>query len=179
MKVTNDLVRSRLDKLAQLASRGIAPYAYSCDVTHRSREILDDAATFAERGETVRIAGRLVARRPMGKAGFGHLLDRDGRIQVYFKRDDLGADAFDLWKLLDVGDWIWVEGAVFQTRTGEWTVAAHRISLLSKSLMPLPEKWHGLRDRETRYRQRYVDLVMNEEVRAVFRLRARLVSAIR
>ena len=179
MKITNDLVRSRFLKLEQLQELGIAPYAYSYRVTHQAGALLADPAGFEQRAERVRIAGRLISKRPMGKAGFGHLLDGSGRIQLYFKKNEIGDDAFALFKLLDVGDLIGIEGTIFKTRTGEWTVQVCAIELLAKSLMPLPEKWHGLRDKETRYRQRYTDLIMNEEVREIFRLRTRIVTAMR
>jgi lysyl-tRNA synthetase, class II len=126
----------------------------------------------------VRVAGRLVARRGHGKAGFGHVLDGTGRIQVYFRNDVLG-DGFARYELLEVGDWVGVEGALFRTRTGEITVRAESVELLAKSIRPLPEKWHGLTDPETRFRQRYADLFVNLEVREVFRRRAKIVSRIR
>src|SRR5262249_21982335 len=129
-------------------------------------------------GERVRLAGRVMTLRGHGKAGFAHLLDASGPIQIYFRQDQLG-DHFRRYELLDVGDWIGVDGPVFRTRTGEITVRADAVELLAKSVRRLPEKWHGLKDPETRYRQRYVDLFMNLEVREVFRRRARLVRACR
>jgi lysyl-tRNA synthetase class 2 len=119
-----------------------------------------------------------VARRGHGKAGFGHVLDGSGRIQVYFRSDVMG-EAFHRYELLEVGDWVGVTGSLFRTRTGEITVRAEQVELLAKSIRPLPEKWHGLTDPETRYRQRYADLFVNLEVREVFRRRARIVSRIR
>src|SRR5262249_30711784 len=113
-----------------------------------------------------------------GKAGFAHLLDRSGRVQIYFRADALG-DAFRRYELLDVGDWVGIEGALFRTRTGEITVRAEQVELLAKAMRPLPEKWHGLRDPEPPFRQRYAALFMNLEVRQVSRRRARLISAMR
>lgn len=125
------------------------------------------------------VAGRLVAKRGHGKTCFGHLQDRTGRVQVYFRRDDLGDSVFEQVDLLDVGDLVGVEGFVFRTRTGETTIHVRSLQLLAKSLRPLPEKWHGLKDVETRFRQRYVDLIVNPEVREIFRKRARFITGLR
>jgi lysyl-tRNA synthetase class 2 len=173
------LRQERRDKIARWRALGVEPYAWRYAVTHRAADCLarGDAVT-EEPGERVRVAGRLVSLRGHGKAGFGHLLDASGRLQVYFRRDRLG-DHFARYELLDVGDWVGVEGPLFRTRTGEITVRAERLELLAKSLRPLPEKWHGLKDPETRFRQRYADLFMNLEVRETFRRRARLVSSMR
>uniref|UniRef100_A0A832I366 Lysine--tRNA ligase n=1 Tax=Eiseniibacteriota bacterium TaxID=2212470 RepID=A0A832I366_UNCEI len=173
------LREQRRAKIAQWRALGVEPFAWRYDVTHTAAQCLarGDAVTETP-GERVRVAGRLVARRGHGKAGFGHLLDASGRLQVYFRQDQLGA-AFARFELLDVGDWVGVEGPLFRTRTGEITVRADGLELLAKSLRPLPEKWHGLRDPETRFRQRYADLFMNLEVRETFRRRARIVSSIR
>ncbi len=175
----DELIRQRREKIARWRAIGVAPFAYSYDPTHRAAELTarGDAVT-QEPGEIVRIAGRVMTLRGHGKAGFAHVLDGTGRIQVYFKAEILGTQ-FGRYELLDVGDWIGVEGPLFRTRTGEITVRADRIELLAKSLRPLPEKWHGLRDPETRYRQRYADLFVNLEVREVFRRRARMISALR
>jgi len=175
----DELIRQRRDKIARWRAIGVPPFAYSYDPTHQSAELLawGDAVT-QEPGEVVRIAGRVMTLRGHGKAGFAHLLDGSGRIQVYFKAEVLG-EHFGRYELLDVGDWAGIEGPVFRTRTGEITVRADRVELLAKSLRPLPEKWHGLRDPETRYRQRYADLFVNLEVREVFRRRARMIGALR
>jgi lysyl-tRNA synthetase class 2 len=171
---------ARKAKLEALRSRGIEPYPYAFDVTHRAQQVLDlGGAVTTEPGMDVAVAGRLMARRGHGKAGFGHLLDQSGRVQVYAREDVLGPDAYAVWDLLDVGDWVGVKGRVFRTRTGEITVQAASLELLAKSMRPLPDKWHGLSDPETRYRQRYADLFMNVEVREVFRRRALLFSTIR
>jgi lysyl-tRNA synthetase class 2 len=179
MKITNDLVRSRFEKLELLAGMGVAPFAYSAAVTHRSAEILAHSETLVQSGETVRLAGRFMAKRGHGKASFGELLDAAGRIQLYFREDALGETNYALLRLLDLGDWIAVAGQVFLTRTGEVTVAVRELTLLAKALFPPPSQWHGLKDVETRYRQRYADLIVNDEVRRVFRLRTAVVSAIR
>jgi lysyl-tRNA synthetase, class II len=175
----HELMRQREEKLAQWRTLGVEPYAYRYEPTHHAAEILAwGEAVTQEPGQRVRVAGRIAALRGHGKAGFAHLLDGSGRLQLYFRADALG-EQFKRYELLDVGDWIGVEGAVFRTRTGEITVKVEAVELLAKSMRPLPEKWHGLKDPETRFRQRYADLFTNLEVREVFRRRARLVSAIR
>jgi len=174
-----ELKRQRLEKLERWRAIGVAPYAYRYDTTHAVQDLLarGDAIT-DQPGDVVSVAGRLMALRGHGKAGFAHLLDATGRIQLYFRQDQLG-DQFARYELLDVGDWIGVRGPLFRTRTGEITVRVDAVELLAKSMRPLPEKWHGLRDPETRFRQRYADLFMNLEVRETFRRRAKLVSALR
>src|SRR5262249_41514109 len=174
-----ELMRQRLEKIERWRALGVAPYAYRYDVTHHAAELLarGDAVT-AEPGERVRVAGRVMALRGHGKAGFAHLLDGSGRIQLYARQDQLG-EGFAHWELIDVGDWIGAAGPLFRTRTGEITVRVDAVELLAKSMRPLPEKWHGLKDPETRFRQRYADLFMNLEVRETFRKRARLVAAFR
>lgn len=185
----NFVLQARRDKLARLEERGIAPYAYRYERTHSAAEAV---AVLGDRdeGERVRVAGRLVAWRGHGKTAFAHLSDPTGRIQLYFRRDDLGPDAFDTVELLDIGDVIGVEGPVFRTRTGEATVRAESFELLAKSLRPLPfgkeevqdgvvVRHSGFSDPEQRYRQRYADLAVHPEVRAVFIARARMISAIR
>ena len=185
----NFVLQARRDKLARLEERGIAPYAYRYERTHSAAEavtVLGDG----DEGERVRVAGRLVAWRGHGKTAFAHLSDPTGRIQLYFRRDDLGPDAFDTVQLLDIGDVVGVEGPVFRTRTGEATVRAESFELLAKSLRPLPfgkeevqdgvvVRHSGFADPEQRYRQRYADLAVHPEVRAVFIARARMISAIR
>ena len=175
----HDLMRQREEKLARWRALGVEPYAYRYEPTHHAAEILawGDRVT-PEPGPRVRVAGRVMNLRGHGKTGFAHLLDGSGRVQLYFRADELG-EGFGRFELLDVGDWIGVEGAVFRTRTGEITVRVGSVELLAKSMRPLPEKWHGLRDPQTRFRQRYADLFMNLDVREVFRRRSRLISAIR
>jgi lysyl-tRNA synthetase class 2 len=170
---------SRRQKLDQLRASGVPAYAYAYPVTHRSARIRSDASALEASGETVRVAGRLLTKRGHGKASFAHIKDADGPLQIYVREDVLGPEAYALATELDLGDWIGVEGVVFHTKTGETTVRADAIQLLAKSLRPLPEKWHGLTDVETRYRQRYADLVVNDDVRAVFRARANILRAVR
>jgi lysyl-tRNA synthetase class 2 len=169
----------RRTKLEALRAAHVEPIAYRFDVTHGSATILADAAGLEAAGTTVRYAGRLMTKRGHGKASFAHLKDRDGLLQIYLREDALGADAYAAALEWDLGDWIGVEGTVFLTRTGEVTVKVERASFLAKALRPLPEKWHGLTDVEIRYRQRYTDLIVNDEVRAVFRTRTAIVRAMR
>jgi lysyl-tRNA synthetase class 2 len=174
-----ELMRQRREKLAQWRSLGVDPYAYRFEPTHDAAGLVARGEAVTQTpGETVRIAGRILTLRGHGKAGFAHLLDGSGRIQLYFRAEHLG-EQFRRYQLLDVGDWIGVTGPLFRTRTGEITVRVHDVQPLAKALRPLPEKWHGLKDPETRFRQRYADLFMNLEVREVFRRRARLTAAMR
>jgi lysyl-tRNA synthetase class 2 len=166
-------------KLDALVARGVQPYAYRFDVTHGSARIRAEHEALATSGQAVRFAGRLMTKRGHGKASFAHLKDSDGLLQVYLREDALGPDSYALALDLDMGDWVGVEGTVFRTKTGEITIKATRVTLLSKSLRPLPEKWHGLTDVEIRYRQRYTDLIVNDDVRGVFRARATMIRAIR
>ncbi len=179
MNSTNEVVNHRIQKLEEIRELGIDPYPYTFDVSHPAQAILDQSETLIETGMPVTVAGRLMAKRGHGKAGFAHILDRTGRIQLYIRKDRLGDESYDLYsRILDVGDFIGVSGTVFRTRTEEVTVAVESLTLLSKSIRPLPEKWHGLQDVETRYRQRYVDLIMNPDVREIFLIRSRLIRAI-
>ena len=169
----------RRAKLQALEQSGASPYAYRYDVTHRSGRVRADHTALESSGQTVRVAGRLMTKRGHGKASFAHVKDQDGLLQIYLREDALGPEAYAHALDYDLGDWIGVEGTVFTTKTGEITVKAAAVTLLAKSLRPLPEKWHGLTDVEIRYRQRYTDLIVNDEVRAVFLTRGRLVRAIR
>jgi len=171
----------RIAKLAHLRESGIDPYP--ARVRYR-QTVAQALASYKDATEgqqvTVQVAGRLMAIRAMGKSTFAHIMDGSGRLQVYFRRDVLGESIYDgLLKDIEVGDFIGVEGPLFLTRTGEVTVEVTAMTLLSKALLPLPEKWHGLRDVETRYRQRYLDLIANEDVRKIFVTRTRIVSAVR
>jgi lysyl-tRNA synthetase, class II len=174
----------RRAKLHELRAQGIDPYPPRLprERTHTAAETIAgfEAGQLAADQE-VTLAGRLMAVRVMGKAAFAHIEDGTGRIQIYLKRDVLGTEVYDtLFKhLIDLGDFISVSGPVFATRTGEITCEVHALALLAKALNPLPDKWHGLKDQETRYRQRYVDLLANEEVRTIFRTRSLVVSAAR
>ena len=174
----HEQVKVRRDKLAALCEAGKNPYEITkYDWDTKNQEIRDN---FEElEGKTVRIAGRMMSRRVMGKASFMDLLDSTGRLQVYVRRDDVGEEDYADFKKWDIGDILGVEGTVFRTQKGEISVHTTHIKLLSKSLLPLPEKFHGLRDTDTRYRQRYVDLIVNPEVRDTFYKRSRILTEIR
>jgi lysyl-tRNA synthetase class 2 len=169
----------RRAKLDALRARGVEPFAYRFDPTHSSTAILAEAASLEAAVSPVRYAGRLLTKRGHGKASFAHLRDRRGLIQIYLRADTLGESEYAAALEWDAGDWIGVEGSVFTTRTGETTIKVDRATMLAKALRPLPEKWHGLTDVEIRYRQRYTDLIVNDEVRAVFEARSRIVRALR
>ncbi|MCX5800674.1 MAG: lysine--tRNA ligase [Candidatus Eisenbacteria bacterium] len=177
--MTHGVNAERVAKLELLKEKGIRPYPSRFPVTHGSSAVLDSFEALEREQNRVSVAGRLIAKRTHGKASFGHLLDGAGKLQVYFREDVLGADAYELFSMVDVGDILGVTGPVFKTRTGEITVKAESMELLCKSLRPLPEKWHGLKDVETRYRQRYVDLIVNTDVRRLFKGRSRIVATIR
>jgi lysyl-tRNA synthetase class 2 len=174
----SQLEQVRRDKLAELQAAGRDPFQIvKYDQTHHSAEI---KAHFTElEGRDVSVAGRMMFKRKMGKASFGNIQDRDGKIQIYATRDDLGEEAYNAFKKLDIGDIIGVKGFVFATKTGEISIHCKEVTLLSKSLSPLPEKFHGLQDTDMRYRQRYVDLIMNEESRNTFLKRSQIIHEIR
>lgn len=169
----------KLEKLQELRNLGIEPYNGHFEKTHTVLEIRDREAALIQSETKVRTAGRLMAIRRHGKALFADLQDHTGRIQIYVKRDVLGDDRFQVFRAIDVGDLLGVEGKVFRTHAGELTVLVEDFVFLGKCLRPLPEKWHGLRDVEVRYRKRYLDLIMNPEVRNIFLLRSRLIREIR
>jgi len=175
-----DITQQRLDKLGRLRDRGINPYPNSYRRTHTAQEAKD----LFEKGQIsddslVSLAGRVVAQRGMGKATFMDLRDGSGRIQIYFRKDELSDDKYELVRDLDIGDFVGVEGYLFATKTGEVTVKVSDLAMLAKSLEPLPEKWHGLVDVEKRYRQRYLDLISNESARETFLMRSKIIVAIR
>ncbi len=178
----NELIRLRREKLEALRQRGLDPFGGRFPVTHWAHPLTERLANATEDElkaiGPVSVAGRIVATRHHGKTCFSHLMDQTGRIQLYARADQLGDD-YPLYTDLDIGDFIGVTGEMFRTRTGELTVAVKSFTFLAKSLRPLPEKWHGLKDVETRYRQRYVDLVVNPEAREIFLLRARLIQGMR
>jgi lysyl-tRNA synthetase class 2 len=186
----NFVMKARREKLAALEAIGVEPFAYSFNPTHDAAEALRALPEGVEQGDVVRVAGRLVAWRPHGKTVFGHLADQWSRIQLYFRRDDLGDEVFRLVDLLDLGDVVGVSGPLFRTRTGETTIRVESVTLLAKSLRPLPfgkeertdgrlVRHSGFADPEQRYRQRYADLAVHPEVRRKFVARARMISAIR
>jgi lysyl-tRNA synthetase class 2 len=173
------IFEQRLAKLKEMRERGIDPYPRKFEQTHLSGRIKADYEDLSANETRVSVAGRLVSKRPHGKTAFGHLRDVEGDIQAYFRRDDLGEERFALLDLVDIGDFVGVSGTVFKTRTEEITVKVSDFEVLSKSLRPLPEKWHGLKDKETRYRRRYVDLFANLQVREVFLKRTAVIGAMR
>ncbi|HWZ77891.1 MAG TPA: lysine--tRNA ligase [Candidatus Sulfotelmatobacter sp.] len=184
MGLDENIYELRREKLKKIEALGQPTYRTKYDFTHSVEQILADySSNSAEELEqariNVRVAGRIMAIRLMGKAGFAHIQQGGKKLQIYVKKDAVGEKAFELYKLLDLGDHIGVSGYLFRTRTGELSVHVEELEFLSKDLLPLPEKWHGLTDVELRYRQRYVDLVMNPEVREVFLKRTKLVQSVR
>lgn len=181
---TTPIAEERINKGKKLQSEGVNlyPAGYTVDIT--SSEAMDryghmDGESLEKEGQSFTMAGRIIARRDFGKASFIHLKDRKGRMQSYIRKDKVSLRDFNIFKLMDIGDFIGLKGKFFKTRTGELTLLADGLTLLSKSMLPLPEKWHGLTDVETRYRQRYLDLIMNDPVKDVFVLRSRIIQAIR
>jgi len=184
LPLDENIYEIRREKLKKIEALGQPAYPRKFNFSHTVPQILSEyGGQTAEELEsprvTVRVAGRIMAIRLMGKAGFAHLQQDGQRLQIYVKKDAVGEPGFELWKLLDLGDHIGVRGYLFRTRTGELSIHAEELTFLSKDLLPLPEKWHGLQDVELRYRQRYVDLVMNPEVREVFLKRSKLVQSMR
>lgn len=175
----NDQMIIRREKLDKIRALGVEPYGQKFEWDHHAADIRKEAEQLEKDEAHVRIAGRIMIRRGQGKTAFCVLRDQTGDIQVYFKRDELPENEWALFKLVDIGDILGIEGTVFTTHTGELTVRVLHFTMLSKSLRPLPEKWHGLTDKEQRYRQRYLDLIMNPEVRETFVKRAAMMSAIR
>lgn len=171
-------VKVRREKLKNLCAEGNNPYEQTKFIrTADSGKILSDFAAYD--GKEVAIAGRVLSRRMMGKASFAHILDAAGQIQIYVKIDNVGEKAYEAWKKADIGDVFGIKGSVFMTHKGEVSVSATELVMLSKSLLPLPEKWHGLKDNDLRYRQRYVDLIANPEVKENFVMRSKIIKAIR
>ncbi len=184
MEELNELLQQRRAKVESYQADGINPFANDFVVTHNALQILevhasDDKQKLEETEVTYRIGGRIMALRDFGKAAFVQLQDGSGRIQLYVARNQVGEEAFEQFKKFDIGDIVGISGSPFRTKTDELSLRAAEIRLLTKSLLPLPEKWHGLTDVETRYRQRYLDLIVNPDVREVFRKRSRIVSLIR
>lgn len=175
MEDENSLIAQRREKLAALQARGVDPFGHAFETSGTVSEV---RAKFSE-GDTHRIAGRITAHRDMGKSHFVDLRDSTGRMQVYLHAKEVGAEVMETFKLMDLGDFIGVEGTCFLTKTGEPTLKVQTLEFLGKSLRPLPEKWHGLQDVEARYRQRYLDLLTNEQSRTVFETRIKMVREIR
>jgi len=178
------IINFRLEKLEKLRESGVNPYPYSYSASHKSEDILKNEKQLD--GETVTIVGRLMSMRKMGKASFCHVQDEDGRMQIYVRRDDIGVDAYQNFKLLDIGDFIGVEGYVFKTKMGETSIHANEVTILSKSIRPIPivkekegEEFDSFADKELRYRNRHLDLIVNHDVKDTFIKRAKIISSIR
>ena len=173
-----EILQIRRDKLKALQDAGMNPFEITrYDVTHHAQEVKDHFD--ALEGQTVSLGGRLMSKRGMGKVSFCDLQDKSGRIQIYARRDEMDEEAYNRFKKYDIGDIVGVKGQVFRTQKGEMSIRAHEITLLSKSLQPLPEKFHGITDKELRYRRRYVDLIMNPESKRNFEIRSRFVAYLR
>ncbi|MFQ6015417.1 MAG: lysine--tRNA ligase [Anaerolineae bacterium] len=181
MEKLSDLERQRRLKLNRILEKGVDPYPARAERTHTTAEAINAFESGeGTSGERVSLAGRVVSVRVMGKSTFAHIADGSGRIQINLRHDTLGGEKYDHFRRdFDIGDFISAVGTLFQTRTGEITLQVEDFTMLAKSLRPLPEKWHGLRDVETRYRQRYLDLIANEKVRHIFTTRSRIVTAMR
>jgi len=173
----SEIQKIRLSKLEEIKKMGVAPFGSKFSLSHSLQQIKDN---FEElENQMVRIAGRIMAIRGHGKAAFFDIQDQSARLQIYIRKDNVDEDTFKLYKLLDIGDIVGIEGTVFKSHKGEISVSVSNLTLLSKSLRPLPEKWHGLKDTDTRYRQRYLDLITNPEVRKTFLIRSKVISTMR
>ena len=183
MSLEDDLLKQRLTRIREIEALGYRGYGQRFEFTHAVPEILAEYGAKTAEELTpeirVRVAGRLMTLRHMGKAGFAHLQQNGERLQIYVKKDAVGERDYALFKLIDLGDIVGVEGYLFRTRTGELSIHAEKLEFLSKTLLSMPEKWHGLEDVETRYRQRYLDLIANADVRKVFVTRAKIISSLR
>jgi lysyl-tRNA synthetase class 2 len=180
----NELMKVRYEKLQTLQDKGIDPFGKKYNRTHQAREIEEQYQAFskeelAEKQVSVSIAGRLMTKRKQGKASFAHLQDGSGQIQIYVRLDQVGSEQYETFTLADIGDFLGIEGIIFKTNRGELSVKAKKVTFLSKSLRPLPEKYHGLKDVELRYRKRYLDLIMNPEVKNTFVTRSLILRYIR
>ena len=183
MSLEDDLLRQRVAVARQIEALGFKPYGHRFDFTHTIPRVLADYGNkpAEELGPAVRVrlAGRVQTVRRMGKAGFAHLAAGNGRLQIYVRKDAVSESDYKLYQLIDIGDIIGCEGYLFRTKTGELSVHVEKLCFLSKTLLSMPEKWHGLEDVETRYRQRYLDLIANPEVQNVFVKRAKLIGSLR
>lgn len=184
LKEQNDQIQIRYEKLAQLKEKGIDPFGKKYPRTHLAEEIRAeydhlDKEQLEEKAVHVSIAGRLIRKRVQGKASFAHLQDMSGKIQIYVRLNDVGKEQYELFRQIDLGDFLGVSGVVFKTNRGEISIHVQEMLFLSKSLRPLPEKYHGLKDIEQRYRRRYLDLIMNPEVKDTFVTRSRIIAAMR
>ncbi len=174
-----EILKVRREKLEKLRAKDINPFPFRFERTHLSSEILSDFDALEKSEKKISVAGRIISWRSHGKTLFAHLQDRAGKIQVYLRRDDIGAETFEDFSLFDLGDIIGVEGNVFKTKTGEITIRVSAFEILAKSLLPLPEKWHGLQDKEIRYRRRHLDLIVNPDVVETFKKRSLIIKSVR
>ena len=182
MQPEEQLIKERIKKLNELRKVGVNPYPYKFNVKNYSSEILEKYKKLGKEGkakENVSVAGRIITLRPMGKITFGHLQDYTGRIQFFINESEIGKKDYEILKLLDLGDIIGVNGNIFRTKAGEITIFVKKVELLSKSLRPLPDKWHGLKDIEERYRKRYVDLIVNPEIKQIFIKKFKIINSIK
>lgn len=178
----NRLIKERVEKLNKLREAGVNPFPYSFEKSHHAKDVLskhENLKPEEKSKDTVSVAGRIMQMRRMGKATFMHIQDASGKIQLYIRSDDVGAETYKLLKMLDIGDILGAHGTVFKTKTGETSIYVNDFDILSKSLRPLPEKYHGLQDKELRYRKRYLDLMVNQDVKEVFTKRSRMIAAVR
>src|SRR5580692_8322853 len=183
MSLEDDSYEQRIRRIAEIEALGFQPYGQRFDFTHTIPQVLaeygDKTTEQLEPRVQVKAAGRIMTVRRMGKAGFAHLMQNGEQLQVYVRKDAVSEKEYALYQLLDLGDLIGVEGYLFRTRTNELSVHVEHLYFLAKTLLSMPEKWHGLEDVETRYRQRYLDLIANPEIRKVFVTRAKIVSSLR
>ena len=182
MQPEEQLIKQRIEKLHKIEKLGINPYPYKFEVKNFSDNILREYSKLKEGGKSnnkVTLAGRIITLRPMGKIAFGHLQDQKGKIQFFINDKEIGKKEFELFNLLDLGDIIGVQGTIFRTKAGEITILVKKLELLTKSLRPLPDKWHGLKDIEERYRRRYVDLIVNPEVKDIFIKKFKIINSIK
>ena len=184
MSAEDRLFEQRFQKIREIEELGFEPYPRKFAFTHSLAQVRDNyddagAEQLEENKPAVRVCGRLATIRRQGKAGFCHIEQGGVKLQVYMRQDAVGETQFAVYKKLDAGDIIGIEGSMFRTRTGELTVRAQKLEFLAKAILPMPEKWHGLQDVETRYRQRYLDLIANPDVRRVFFQRNQMISALR
>ena len=183
MPVEDELYSQRIQRIAEIEALGFQPYGHRFDFTHTIPQILaeyrEKPSEALEPRVQVRVSGRVMTVRRMGKAGFAHLLQNGEQLQIYVRKDAVSEKEFALYQLLDLGDLIGVEGYLFRTKTNELSIHVEHLDFLAKTMLSMPEKWHGLEDVETRYRQRYLDLIANPEVRKVFITRSKIVSSLR
>ncbi|OWZ83293.1 lysine--tRNA ligase [Natranaerobius trueperi] len=175
----HELMQVRYEKAKELENQNFEPYGKKYHVTHYANDINSNYDKMQETGETVSLSGRIMAKRGHGKASFAHIQDFNGQVQIYTRIDNVGEEKYEVYKELDIGDIIGVTGTVFVTRKGEVTVSVNEFEILSKSLRPLPEKWHGLKDVDLRYRKRYLDMIMNPDVRSTFEIRSKVIREMR